>query len=85
MYLLKQKNLDSKTFNNATVKDVVSYVAPDENVIYDDADAYIGDFQIDNNAFINAVSVFEVLNKQFVITSKIAKISKINILFSNLE
>ena len=65
MFLLKQINLDSKTFRNATVKDVVSYVAPNETIIYDDADAHIGEFQIDNKSFINAVEVFKILNKQF--------------------
>lgn len=65
MFLLKQVNLDSKTFTDATIKDVVSYVAPDETVVYDDENTHIGDFQIDNKSFVNAVKVFEVLNKQF--------------------
>lgn len=65
MYLLKQKNLVSKSFTNATVKDVVSYAAPGETIEYDDENAHIGAFQIDNKSFINAVKVFEVLRKQF--------------------
>lgn len=65
MFLLKQKNLKSKSFKSATVKDVVEYVAAGETVEYDDANAHIGAFEIDNKSFVNAVSVFEVLHKQF--------------------
>jgi len=65
MFLLKQKNLDSKSFKSATIKDVVSYVAPGEKVVYDDENAHIGAFEIDNKSFVNAVSVFELLHKQF--------------------
>lgn len=64
MWLLKQENLVSKTITG-TIKDVISYVAPNETVEYDDETANIGTIVIDNSAFINAVKVFEVLKKNY--------------------
>lgn len=65
MYLLKQKNIDSKSFTNTTIGEVIKHVAPDEDIDFDDENAHIGDFSIDNKSFINAVSVFQEIKKQF--------------------
>lgn len=65
MFLLKQKNIASKSFKEATVKQVVDFVTEGETVEFDTPDANIGLFEIDNKSFINAVSVFESLKKQF--------------------
>jgi len=65
MYLLKQKNIPSKSFASTTVGEVVKFVAQGEKIEFDDENAHIGAFEIDNNAFVNAVKVFEVLRKQF--------------------
>ena len=65
MWLLKQKNITSKTFKKATIKEVVDFAASGETIEYDDPDAVIGGFQIDNRNFVNAVSVFDTLKKNF--------------------
>ena len=65
MYLLKQKNIPSKTFSNTTIGEVIKFVAPNEKIEFDDENAHIGAFQIDNKSFVNAVKVFEVLKKRF--------------------
>lgn len=65
MYLLKQVNIPSKSFKSATVGEVVRFVAPNETVVFDDENAHIGAFQINNNSFVNAVKVFELLKKEF--------------------
>lgn len=65
MWLLKQKNLVSKSFKKATIKDVVDYAAAGETIEYDDEDAVIGGFEIDNKNFVNAVTVFDLLKKNF--------------------
>ena len=65
MYLLKQKNIASKSFKSTTIGEIVKLIVPDEDIIFDDENAHIGAFEIDNKSFVNAVSVFEVLKKQF--------------------
>ena len=68
MWLLKQINLVSKKFTNVTIKEVIEYATAGlENLTieFDDKDAKIGDFKVDNKGFVNAVTVFEVLKKQF--------------------
>lgn len=68
MWLFKQINLVSRQFLNATIKDVIEYATAGlDNLIieFDDKDASIGNFEIDNKGFVNAVTVFEVLKKQF--------------------
>ncbi len=65
MWILKQKNLKSKAFRSATIKDVVDYAAAGEDIDYDDPTAIIGDFEIDNKNFINSVEVFNVLKRRF--------------------
>ena len=68
MWLLKQINLKSKQFINTTIKTVIDFATADlENltVEFDDKDAKIGSFEIDNKGFVNAVTVFEVLKKNF--------------------
>ena len=68
MWLLKQVNLVSKSFINTTIKEVVEYATAsltDLTIEFDDPNAKIGSFQIDNKGFVNAVTVFEVLKKQF--------------------
>ena len=68
MYLLKQVNLISKQFIDTTIKTVIEYATKDLDnltIEYDDPDGEIGSFEIDNKGFVNAVTVFEVLKKQF--------------------
>ncbi len=68
MWQVKQVNLASKEFTNTTVKTVVDFAMasfPDTVIEFDDPDANIGSFHIDNKGFINAVTVFEVLKRQF--------------------
>jgi len=65
MWLLKQKNLISKSFRKATIKDVVDFAAAGETIVYDDENAVIGGFEIDNKNFVNAVTVFDLLKKNF--------------------
>ncbi len=65
MWQLKQRNLESKTFVDTTIKEVVDYAAVGEDIDYDDPTAKIGTFQIDNKNFINSVDVFKVLKKNF--------------------
>lgn len=65
MWLLKQKNLTSKSFRKATIKQVVDFAAFGETIVYDDPTAIIGGFEIDNKNFVNAVSVFDILKKNF--------------------
>ena len=68
MWLLKQVNLVSKQFINTTIKTVIEYATAGlENITieYDDKDANIGSFEVDNKGFVNAVTVFEVLKKNF--------------------
>lgn len=68
MFLLKQINLKSKQFLNTTIKEVIDFATADLGnltIEFDDKDAKIGNFEIDNKGFVNAVTVFEVLKKQF--------------------
>jgi len=68
MWLLKQVNLDSRSFKKATIKDVVDYAAASLTglvIEYDTPTVSIGGFEIDNKNFVNAVKIFEVLKKQF--------------------
>lgn len=68
MFLLKQVNLKPKAFSNPTIKDVIEYATASIeglDISFDDETAKIGGFHIDNKGFINAVTVFEVLKKQF--------------------
>lgn len=65
MFLLKQVNIPSETLVNTTIKDVINSVAPNVTVEFDDPTAKIGDFQIDNKNFINAVWIFDVLKNTF--------------------
>lgn len=68
MWLLKQINLVSKQFINTTIKEVVDYATAgldNLTIEFDDKDASIGSFEVDNKGFVNAVTVFEVLKKQF--------------------
>ena len=68
MWLLKQINLVSRQFINTTIQTVIEYATAGlENITieFDDKDAKIGSFEIDNKGFVNAVTVFEVLKKQF--------------------
>lgn len=68
MWLLKQENLVSKSFINPKISDVVEYATASLSnltIEYDNRDTRIGDFKVDNFGFINAVTVFEVLKKQF--------------------
>lgn len=68
MWLLKQINLVSKQFINTTIKEVIDYTTAglgNLTIEFDDKDGEIGDFEIDNKGFVNAVTVFEVLKKQF--------------------
>lgn len=63
MFLLKQKNIKSKSFSNTTIGKVVKYVAPGEDIDFDDEHAVIGSFDIDNTGFINAVEIFDALTE----------------------
>ena len=68
MWLLKQINLVSKQFINTTIKEVINYATAgldNLTIEFDDKDAKIGSFEVDNKGFVNAVTVFEVLKKQF--------------------
>ena len=68
MWLLKQINLVSKQFIDTTIEEVINYATAGlENITieFDDKDAKIGSFEVDNKGFVNAVTVFEVLKKQF--------------------
>ena len=68
MWLLKQINLKSKQFINTTIKTVIDFATADLDnltIEFDDKDAKIGSFEIDNKGFVNAVTVFEVLKKNF--------------------
>lgn len=65
MFLLKQVNVESKTFANTTIKDIVNFVAQSVETEFDDEAAKIGTFQIDNRNFVNAVSIFDVLKNTF--------------------
>jgi len=67
MWQLKQINLVSKEFTSATIKEVVDYAIASTSlqVVFDDATANIGNLHVDNKGFINAVTLFEVLKKQF--------------------
>ena len=63
-YALKQVNVPSKSFTNATIKTIVDYALQGINidVAYDDATTVIGDWVIDNNSNINAIQVFDKLD-----------------------
>lgn len=68
MWLLKQINLVSKRFVDITIKEIIEYATAGLSGIvieYDDKDAKIGSFEVDNKGFVNAVTVFEVLKKNF--------------------
>jgi len=68
MFLLKQVNLKTRLFTNPTIKEVVEYATASQAglvIEFDDETAKIGDFHVENKGFINAVTVFEVLKKQF--------------------
>lgn len=68
MWLLKQENLVSRQFKSTTISEVVEYATaslPDLTIEYDNPNTFIGDFEVDNKGFVNAVTVFEVLKKQF--------------------
>ena len=63
MWLLKQVNLVSKQFINTTIKEVIDFATAsltDLTIEFDDPNAKIGSFEIDNKGFVNAVTVFEV-------------------------
>jgi hypothetical protein len=63
-YVLKQINVPSESFTNATIKDIVEHVLQDANITveYDDEDMIIGDWVIDNNSNVNAVQVLDKLD-----------------------
>jgi len=68
MFLLKQVNLETREFTDPTIKDVIEYATASIaglDISFDDPTAKIGGFHVDNKGFINAVTVFEVLKKQF--------------------
>ena len=68
MWLLKQINLVSKQFIDTTIKTVIEYATAglkNITIEYDDKDANMGSFEVDNKGFVNAVTVFEVLKKNF--------------------
>lgn len=65
MFLLKQINIPSQTFEDTTIKKVIDVVAEGVEVEFDDPNAKIGTFEIDNKNFVNAVSIFEVLKSTF--------------------
>ncbi|MGR3179411.1 MAG: hypothetical protein ACUZ8E_15290 [Candidatus Anammoxibacter sp.] len=68
MWLLKQENLVSKLFTKPTISDVIEYATASLTgltIEYDNPDTEIGAFEVDNNGFVNAVTVFELLKKQF--------------------
>ena len=64
-YVLKQINVPSKAFSNATIKTVVEYALQDANITvnYDDETTQVGDWVIDNNSVINALQVLEKLEE----------------------
>jgi len=64
-YVLKQINVPSKAFTNATIKDIVEYSLQGANITveYDNESLVIGDWVIDNNSNINSIQVLEKLNK----------------------
>lgn len=64
-YALKQVNVPSKAFTNATIKTIVEYALQGINidVEYDDETTLIGDWVIDNNSNINAIQVFDKLDQ----------------------
>ena len=64
-YVLKQINVPSKTFTNATIKTIVDYAlqGANINVEYDDENTLVGDWVIDNNSVINALQVLEKLEE----------------------
>ncbi len=63
MFLLKQENLASRVFVDTTIKEVIDYATASQDITieFDDPNAGIGTFQIDNNSFLSAVDVFSVL------------------------
>jgi len=63
-YALKQVNIPSQPFTNATIKTIVEYALQGINidVEYDDETLLIGDWVIDNNSNINAIQVFDKLD-----------------------
>lgn len=63
-YALKQVNVPSKSFANATITDIVEYALHGINidVEYDDPDFLIGDWVIDNNSNVNSIQVLEKLD-----------------------
>ena len=68
MWLLKQENLVSRFFSKPKISDVVEYATAsltDLTIEYDNPDTEIGAFEVDNKDFVNAVTVFELLKKQF--------------------
>lgn len=71
MWLLKQENLASKSFTSESkpkIREVIEYATaafPDLKIEYDNPNTEIGGFKVDNLGFVNAVTVFEVLKKQF--------------------
>ena len=65
MFLLKQINIPSQTLVNTTIKKVIDIVAKGVTAEFDDPDAKIGTFEIDNRNFVNAAAIFDVLKKTF--------------------
>lgn len=68
MFLFKEVNLVSKEFRAATIKTIVEYATDSQTnlkIEYDDDTAIIGNFSVNNSGFINAVTVFKTLKKQF--------------------
>ena len=63
MYALKQKNLVSKVFKNATLKTLIDYITDRTNIetkLIDDT-AGLGDWVIENYSELNSVKVLEKL------------------------
>ena len=75
MWLLKQKNIASKSWANVTIDELMTYVLTDTNIEVEyigvQKSDSIGAFLIDNNSVVNIVQVLEEIKDQLSLVSYI--------------
>lgn len=75
MWLLKQKNIESKSWESATLSDLMSYVMNGTGIEVEyigvNKDTDIGAFEIDNNSVVNIVQVLDEIKSQLSLVSYI--------------
>lgn len=83
MWLLKQRNIESKSWANPTIKEVIEYCLGDLDIDidYSDDSIRLGKFIIDNRNVVNIISILDVLKKNLgILTFFVGETLKVGVL-----